>query len=247
MQELLTPETSHLVDLHNNIFLWFSRFDVIAGILAGTEYLLGRHWYHLKEQHDTEQANCHPGDLCKQFAMISSINQCCGLDMAQLYAEWSRRTITFDVFVSRNEKLEQKIERAKKIMREFSDSKYFVHCYANQQVLAEENSMDPCSSNRIRQSPMWDVNCLWIDLLSTETMHKYQTMLTLRRPLLPDLQNLAVEQYRLIATMDSWSEEENGVFIGFNNNIGIISMILPKDEIHQMWCRRKMAFMERNG
>lgn len=56
MQELLTPESSNANELHTNIFLWYARFDVVVGILAGTETVLSRDWYMAKEQYDAEQA-----------------------------------------------------------------------------------------------------------------------------------------------------------------------------------------------
>jgi hypothetical protein len=98
MRELLTPESSNLIELHTNIFLWYARFDVVAGILAGTEAILGRDWYMAKEQYDANQAALYPDDPSKQLALVASINRRFGLDMASLYAKLSRGMIPMDQF-----------------------------------------------------------------------------------------------------------------------------------------------------
>ncbi|KAJ5485220.1 hypothetical protein N7539_005208 [Penicillium diatomitis] len=90
MRELLTPDSSNMIDLHTNIFLWYARFDVVAGILAGTETILSRDWYIAKEQYDAQQAALYPDDPNKQLAYVASINRRFGLDMASLYAKLSR-------------------------------------------------------------------------------------------------------------------------------------------------------------
>lgn len=247
MQELLTPESSNLIELHTNIFLWYARFDVVAGILAGTEAILSREWYIAKEQYDAEQAARYPEDPCRQLVLVASINRRFGLDMSSLYAKLSRGMIPMDDFAAQNEQLGQTMERAKNILRQFDDSEDTVRSYPNQQPLTEDDIVDPYVPGKLHEGSLWDANYAWIDLLSTDTMFKYQTMLALKQPLLPELQALALEQCRLIETIDRWPDKGNGYCIGFKNSIGMASMFLPKDSKHQMWSRRKMALMEMNG
>lgn len=247
MRGLLTPESTNLMELHTNIFLWYARFDVVVGILAGTEAILGRDWYIAKEQYDAEQAALYPGDPYKQLALVASINRRFGLDMASLYAKLSRGMIPMDEFAAQNEQLGQTMERAKNIMRTFDDSEYKVRSFPNPQPLADDDIVDPYVPGIIHQGPLWDANYAWIDLLSTETMFKYQTMLSLRQPLLPDIQRLGFEQCRLIEAIERWGDRGNGHCIGFKNSLAIVSMFLPKENKYQMWSRRKLAQMEHNG
>jgi len=247
MRELLTPESVNLIELHTNIFLWYARFDVVVGILAGTEAILSRDWYVAKEQYDEEQAALYPDDSYKQLVLVASINRRFGLDMASLYAKLSRGMIPMDEFAEQNDKLGQTLERAKDILRQFDDSEYTVYSYPNKQPLTEADIVDPYTPGTIHRGPLWDANYAWIDLLSTATMFKYQSMLTLQQPLLPELAQLALDQCRLIETIDRWPDRGNGHCIGFKNSIGMASMFLPKDHKHQMWARRKIAMMEWNG
>ncbi|KAJ5805071.1 hypothetical protein N7474_010958 [Penicillium riverlandense] len=247
MRELLTPESTSVNELHSNIFLWYARFDVVVGILAGTEVVLGRNWYIAKEQYDAEQAARYPGDPTMQLALVASINRRFGLDMASLYAKLSRGLIPFDEFAAQNEQLGQTLDRAKAILKQFDESDYLVRSFPHQQPLTDDDIVDPYAPGCLYHGILWEYNYALIDILSTETMYKYQTMLSLKRPLLPDLQKLAYEQCQLIEAIDRWPDKENGYCIGFKNCIGIASMFLPKDNKHQMWSRRKMALMEQNG
>ncbi|CEJ60701.1 Putative Zn(II)2Cys6 transcription factor [Penicillium brasilianum] len=247
MRELLTPESANLIELHTNIFLWYARFDVVAGILAGTEAILGRDWYMAKEHYDAEQAALYPDDPSKQLALVASINRRFGLDMASLYAKLSRGMIPIDQFAIQNEQLGQTMERAKNILKQFDDCEDSVRSYPNQQPLTDNDIVDPYVPGCILQGPLWDGNYARIDLLSTELMFKYQTMLSLKQPLIPDLERLAFEQCQLIETISRWPAKGNGYCIGFKNSIGLSSMFLPKDLKHQMWSRHKLALMEQNG
>lgn len=247
MRELLTPESANLNELHSNIFLWYSRFDVVAGILAGTETILSRDWYVAKEEYDAEQAALYPDDPTKRLALVGSMNRRFGLDMASLYAKLSRGMIPMDEFVAQNEQLGQSMERSKSMVSHFDDSEYIVRSYPHQQPLTEDDFVDPYMPGGMRLGPLWEFNYALIDLLATETMYKYQTMLALKQPLLPDLSKLAFEIVRLIETIDRWPDKENGYCFAFKNSIGMASLFLPRDSRHQMWTRRKFALMEQNG
>ncbi|KAJ5787518.1 hypothetical protein N7457_002508 [Penicillium paradoxum] len=247
MRELITPESANLNELHTNIFSWYSRFDVVVGILAGTETVLGRDWYIAKEQYDAEQASIYPDDPSKQLLLVASINRRFGLDMASLYAKLSRGMISIEDFAVQNEQLGQWIEQTKAILRMFDDYEYKVQEYPNKQPLTEDDVADPYVPGGLHRAALWDFNYAWIDILATETMYKFQTMQVLQKPLLQDLQALAEEQCRLIETMTRWPHKETGYLIMFKNSMSMVSMFLPKDHKYQMWARRKFTLMEQHG
>ena len=43
--ELYTPQAILQTETGRQIFAWYSRFDVIAGLMAGSQTVLGREWY----------------------------------------------------------------------------------------------------------------------------------------------------------------------------------------------------------
>lgn len=247
MREILTPESVNVNELHTNIFLWYARFDVVAGILAGTEAILSRDWYISKEEYDAEQAARYPDDPVKQLVHVASINRRFGLEMASLYAKFSRGLIPVDEFTVQNEQLGQSMERAKNIVRQLDNSEYLVHSHPNQEPLTDDDIVDPYVPDVLHQGFLWDANYVWIDLLATDTMFKYQTMLALKQPLVPEIHSLVFDLCRLVEAIHRWPDKENGYYIGFKNCLCMTSMFLPNDNKHQMWSRRRLALMEQKG
>ncbi|KAK9574118.1 hypothetical protein V6Z77_000936 [Aspergillus fumigatus] len=247
MRELLTPESVKYNELHANIFLWYARFDLVAGILAGNEAILGREWYIAREEHDAEQAANFPDDPEKQLALAGSINRRFGLEMASLYAKLSRGLIPIEEFICQNEQLDQLLEKMKSILEALADPEYKVISFPNQKPLTEDDFIDPYVPGCLHVGPLWEVNFAWIDYLSTKTMFKYQSLLSVRQSSMVELEHLALEQCRIMETIERWPDKENGYMFAFKHSIGMASMFLPRDHKHVMWARRKFALMEQNG
>lgn len=247
MRELLTPQSTCTNPLHSHIFLWYARFDVVAGILAGNETVLGRDWYIAKEEYDAEQAAMYPDDAEKQLALAASINRRFGLEMASLYAKLSRGMIPFDEFVAQNDQLEQNLDRIKQILDQYNNSEFTVWEYPNKRPLSDEDIVDPYVPGGLHQGPLWDINISWIDYYSTKAMFKYQSLLSVKKSSWEELGSLAMEQCRLIEAIERWPEKENGYIFAFKNSLGMASLFSPKDDKHIMWSRRKFALMEQNG
>lgn len=247
VRELLTPESVNASTLHSVIFLWYARFDIVAGLLAGNETVLAREWYVGKETYDAQQAAMYPADVQKQLGWAMSIIRRSGLDMASLYAKLSRGLISTDEFVTENARLGQSMERVEHIVRSYDRSEYTVTSYPNQKPLTGDDIVNPYLPGGLHCGPLWGVNFVWIDYLGTVTMFKYQSHTVLGHPPTSELESLAMEQCRLIETIERWPQRERGCIISFKNSLSMSSLFLPKDEKHTMWCRRKFALMEQNG
>lgn len=247
MREVLTPDSVTSNELHGYIFTWYSRFDVVAGILAGNEMVLGREWYIAKEEHDAQQAAMYPNDARRQGSLALSIIRRSGLDMASLYAKLSRGLISMDDFKAQNELLAQTYERVRRILKSFDNSEWTVTSYPHKEPLTDDDIVDPYVPGGLHHGPSWEINFAWIDYLGTATMFKLQSSVTLGHPPMSELAELAIEQCRIIETIERWPQRENGCMISFKNSLSIAALFLPKDEKHTMWCRRKLALMEQSG
>ena len=78
------------MELHTDIFLWYTRLDILVGLIRGTEVSLSREWYVGKEKYDARQAALDSDDLAKQLASIVSMNRRFGMEMVSLYTEMTR-------------------------------------------------------------------------------------------------------------------------------------------------------------
>ena len=219
---------------------------MVAGILTGNEVVLPQEWYLSKEKHDAQQAALYPRDVQKQIDFAGSINRRVGLDMASLYAKLSRAAIPFDEFMVQNAALGQTLERMKNILIAVDDPEHTVQTFPDQRPLTEEDPFNPYIPGVLHQGPLWRLNFAWIDYLSTKTMYLYQSCRALQQPL-TEPENLALEQCQLIEAITRRPNKESGYFLSFNNCMGISCLLLPKDEKHIMWARRKLVQMEQNG
>lgn len=248
MLELLTPDSINTSDLHEHLFVLYARFDVVVGILAGHETVLSRDWYVAKEVYDREQAAMYPDDLDKQIKLACSLNRRSGLDLAALCAKVSHGMISRDEFETRSDHLSQTFEKIKDILLRYSDSEHIVRTFPNKKPLTEDDIVDPYVPGSIHQGPQWELNFMWIDLLATILMFKWQRLLILQRTPLSELQDLCMEICRLMETIDRWpATKEPGYLIGFKNALGFACFFIPQTEQCTMWCRRNLARLEQNG
>lgn len=247
MRELLTPESIKYNELHANIFFWYARFDLVAGILAANEAILGREWYIAREEYDAEQAANFPEDPGKQLMLARSIICRFGLEMASLYAKLSRGMIPIEEFIVQNEQLAQLLEKMKSILETLADPEYTVTSFPNKKPLTEDDFVDPYVPGSLHVGPLWEVNFAWIDYLSTKAMFKYQSLLSIRQSSMAELEHLSLEQCRRIETIERWPDKENGYMFTWKHALGMASMFLPRDHKHVMWARRKFAVLEQHG
>lgn len=202
VQEILTPGSSNSVELHTNIFLWYTRLDILVGLIRGTEVSLSREWYVGKEKYDARQAALDPDDLAKQLASVVSMNRRFGMEMVSLYAEMTRGVISSNRLIEKNDQLDQLMTRAKSTVEHHVHGENMINSCPNQQSLAEKGIVDSGVSCGQRQDMSLEVKYTWIDLLSTEMTFKYLKMLFTKQPLRPELQELASQQYQLLEAFD---------------------------------------------
>jgi hypothetical protein len=249
MGELLTPQSIVTNELHRHIFFWYARFDVVAGLLGGNEAILSREWYKALEEHNANRAALHPNDVQMQLAVVRSRLLTFALDMASLYAKLSRGMIAMDQFLVQHERLSQTLEDMRRILQAFDHSEHAVRSNLYVQPSGPDDVLDPYIPRLLYTGPLWGANFLWVDVLATELMFKYQSHLVLQRPDGPELQRQALEVCHRMENVVRWPKEEVGVgkAIAFHTALPITGMFLPRDHKHIMWSRRMLALMEQNG
>ncbi|KAL4797097.1 hypothetical protein BDV19DRAFT_359701 [Aspergillus venezuelensis] len=246
IRELLTPESASSDIDHRHLFEWYARFDVVAGIVSGNELVLGREWYITREEYDAQEATKYPDDIQKQLSLTASINRRFGLEMASLYAKLSNGMIEFGEFIVENEKLGESLERVSNILRGYA-KEWVVEDYPNRKPLTEDDFVDPYVPGGLHYGPYWDVNFSWIDYWSSMAMWKYQFMMATQQGAMEELLAFALEQARLIESMERWPDKEKSYVFGFKNSIGMAAMFFPREDRYLNWSRRVFADIESNG
>ncbi|PLB37736.1 putative C6 finger domain protein [Aspergillus candidus] len=246
VQEVLTLDSITTNPLHGHIFLWYSRFDLIAGILAGNEVVLGREWYVAKEDHDAFVAARSPDDPDKQLALVESITRRFGLEMASLFAKLRRNLIQLDEFNRQSKYLEQMLDRIHGILELLRAPEWTVQEYPHRVPLTDDDVVDPYVPGGLLYGPYWDVNYAWIEYHSVKAMFKYQLSSLTHSPV-EELKVIEVEVCRLIESIHRWPDKENGYMYAFKNCFGLSAMLLHDNPKYVAWSCHKLALLEQNG
>ncbi|KAK2765135.1 hypothetical protein FQN54_008834 [Arachnomyces sp. PD_36] len=245
--ELFSVDEVNKVDADRNIFVWYCRFDVIAGLLAGNETRLGREWYVVHEEYHTQEALKAPNDPTIQLALFSAQSRRFAMDMASLFAKLSRGEIPLEEFQVQNEQLTDVIESMRSILQRLHDPQHTVQSYPDKQPLGMDDIVDPYIPGAFYADSLWQLNLGWVDLFPTILMHRFQTCLVSQQDATAEFESLALEEFRLIETIYRWPTKPEGTMIICQSGIALSAMFLPKDHRHMMFARKRLAVVEQNG
>lgn len=247
LTELYTPDTIVATETNRTILAWYSRFDVVVGLLAGSETALGREWYVKWKQWNTDQVERDPFDYETRYAAMVSNNRLHGRDMAVLFGKISAGKISMDEFLAESEHLSQNITNHKSAILALNESEHRVTSFPNAEPLGPDDIVNPYVPGGLFREPLFFLNYAWIDWYSMKLMFTYQTALILQRPLPPELETWALEQFRIFEAIYRWPESPPGAVMGTHASVGIASVFLPKDQRHMMFARKKLAQLEQMG
>jgi hypothetical protein len=245
--ELFTIEEVNRVDPDKNIFMWYCRFDVVAGLLAGNETRLSREWYVAHENYHVQEALKAPNDPWVQVSLFSARSRRFAMDMASLFAKLSRGEIPLDEFHAQNQQLTEVIESMRATLQRVHDPERTVQSYPNKQPLGMDDIVDPYIPGAFYQDSLWHLNLGWVDFFPTILMHRFQTCLVSQQDAAAEFESLALEELRLIETIYRWPNKPDGTMIICQSGIALSAMFLPKDDRHMMFARKRLAVVEQNG
>ncbi len=245
--ELYTPQTILQTETGRQIFAWYSRFDVIAGLMAGNQTVLGREWYVEFQAYYEDQIDPEDVDIENSMAAASAATRLIGMDMAALFAQLPLGTISIQEFTVQSEKLSQRILHLRERIETLNDGYYTVHEFPDQQPLGPEDIVDPYKSGGLFRDVFWPLNYLWIDWYGVYQMHTLQTMTILQQPFPPIMEALSLDQCRIFEAIERWPASPKGSILGAHESLAIAAVFIKKDERHTMWCRRKLATVEQKG
>ena len=229
------------------IFAWYARFDVMAGLLAGNQMVLPREWYAQCARWYEEHIDPDDVDLEGNMSYFGATSRLLGLDLAALLSKFPRGQISREDFVAEDEKLSNQMDVLRQKIQSLNDGYYTVTEFPEKRPLGPSDIVDPYVPGGLFRNALYPLNYSWTNYYGAMIMRIYQTSLMLQRDLPPGLEDLAREQCRIFETMERWPESPEGSTLGAIAALGIAALFLPKDQRHTMWLRRKLAGVEQNG
>lgn len=245
--EIFTPQSATQHELRRHLLLWHSRFDLVAGLLSGSEAILGREWYVTVLEHDMQQAQLYPDDFLKQIRLVNSHIRIFALDMASLHAKLSRNLVTMDQYMAEVERLSGIVAEMHRLLTRFDSSEEAVLSRPAVPLQGPDDVLNTDLPLRFYTGSLFALNFMWTNFVSTVLMFRYQTHLTIQQPSGPELQRLALRACHLIESIIRWPDAEVGAVNAFHNCLPLVGMFLPRDQKHIMWVRRMLARVESNG
>ena len=232
-----------------NVFSWYARFDVIAGLLGGNETILDRSWYvACIDWYAAQVDDDDMEDVDSKFQLIIATNRMIGMDMAILFSRMGRGQISLEDFQQQNEGIRQRLEGIKLQAWKLNDEYYTVKEFPWRVPLTDADIVDPYVPGGLFENALWVLNFVWVDWYAVVLMHQYQTSLILQQPIpMENLQHFAREQCRIYETIKRYPHAPEGAILGGHASLGLAVVFLPKDERHINWARHKLYDIERRG
>ena len=234
-------------EVRRKILAWYSRFDLMGGLASGYQTVLGREWFVATEDYYRQQSLSYPNSIDYKIEATIAKHRLLAVDLALLFAQLPRGAITIENFERESDKFAQQIRTWKENLDPiFRDSSYLVESFQGKDR-DPEDIVDPYLPGGLYKGALFTFNFMLIDWHAVNLMHGYKTALMLKRPLPPELLEIALNICRLFEAIEYWPDSPPGSMLKAQGSLGLALLVLPKDQKHIMWCRRKLAKVESLG
>lgn len=248
LTEIYSPKTVMILPLSRTILDWYMRFDVFAGLLGGFQTVLSRDWFVDGIRYFQQQSLFEPGVVAWKIYAQYWQSRLLAMDMSLLFARVGKGEITPKQFEIENVTLGQRFEEWKtKIDPALQDPQYLVQEFRDVPPATCEGVVNPWQPGYFFEGPLYPMNLATMDFLSIDIMHKIQTAKITGVEIGPDIVQQAYQSCQLFEAIELWPDSPKGTILGLQASLGISLLFLPRDDMHAMWGRRKLAIVESNG
>ena len=234
-------------EVRRKILAWYSRFDVMGGLMSGYQTVLGREWFVATEDYYRQQSLSYPNSIDYKIEATIAKHRLLAVDLALLFAQLPRGDISTEIFERESDKFAGQIKTWKENLDPiFRDPNYLVQSFEGKEQ-ALDDIVDPYLPGGLYKGALFTFNFMLIDWHAINLMHGYKTASMLKRPLPRELSSIALDICRLFEAIEYWPDSPPGSMLKAQGSLGLAILVLPKDEKHIMWCRRKLAKVESLG
>jgi hypothetical protein len=235
-------------ETRRRIISWYIRFDLFAGLMAGSETILGREWFAACADFYRLQAGDRPQDLGAKFENYFSTTRLLATDVTLLFAAKAKGTKTDEQMNADLKELQVQFAQFKDtIENEFKDPACFVKDFQRAPLPSNDeitNSRDPYF---LYADELFTMNYVLLDFWAVELALKLNIASATRQPPSPELTEIALKKCKMFEAIEYYDQGPPGAILGCQASLGIASLCIPTDKRHTDWCRRKFALIEQNG
>ncbi|KAF2455024.1 hypothetical protein BDY21DRAFT_290284, partial [Lineolata rhizophorae] len=246
--ELYTPETIMQNETRRKIIQWYMRYDIFAGLMAGYETVLTRDWFTACADYYEAQALEHPDDLGLKFEERLALSRLLATDIAILFAQKGKGTITDADFAAEARSLQQQMAAWERdIDPRMKDPAKLVTDFSGAPPRDPDDIVDPYAGDFLFGGDLFTTNFALQDYWAVDLMFKSQLAAARGNLADPELRDIAFKLCHMFEAIELYPHSPVGSVVAVQAGLGMACLFLPKDQKHTMWARRKLATVESKG
>ncbi|KAK2740759.1 hypothetical protein FQN57_005991 [Myotisia sp. PD_48] len=245
--ELYTPETIVLDEFHRHILLWHTRYDVIVGLMAGNAVTLPREWFVEAEKFACQDSANHPDDINKKLLAWAAITKRYAMDLASFLAKGFQGLVSQNEFLTERQMILETLDRMSRFVDSMADPQYLMTSFPHKTPLTHHDIVDPYVPGLVYGGQLFEVDLCRLELENCKMIYEYQLGSLTQSPNPSVLSELALQQCRLIETLDRLPNKPPLFPVLVHNSLGMLCLFLPHNDQHKLWCRKRLAQTEQLG
>lgn len=235
-------------ETRRKIINWYIRFDLFAGIMAGSETQLGREWFASAAEFYKRQTRDKPTDLGARFEMYFATSRLLATDVTLLFASKTKNAISDEDFALALRNLSHNFaEFDNEIQTAFTDPKYFVKSFPDAPPRTDDELFDFRDPHFLYAGELSTMNFVLIDHWAIDLMFKFQATLAMGQTPGADLTEIALKKAKMFEAIQYGGASEQTAVLGCQASLGMTALFLPKEPAYTSWCRQKLARIEQLG
>ncbi|KUI60324.1 hypothetical protein VP1G_07532 [Cytospora mali] len=248
LTQLFTPQSMAQTSLNRTILSWYTRFDILVGLMGGFETGLSRDWYTTLDDHCGAQLASDPENLDWRYEASENRLRLICVDMCTLVSKRAKCEVTEDVFVAEHVKVANRLQEWKSNIGP---------------ALTDPSRLIPSTSGApdgffiayptqvpVYEAPLTTTTLLICEWHSMVMVYLYQIIGDAQEADttgLGDLSQHAQAVCQVFEAAEQWSSVPKGLLLMLHPCLAIAAMFLPRSPAHNTWLRRKLALLERSG
>ncbi|TKA66725.1 hypothetical protein B0A49_10110 [Cryomyces minteri] len=248
LTELYTPRTILQNETLRRIICWYIRFDLFAGIMSGSETVLSREWFAAYHDYYLREVRNNPLDFRSIYEETMSNSRLLATDVATLFARKSKGVIDDGEFAGELEVLSASLAAWEGTRSPtMTDPSKHIKDFPGAASRDPADIVDPFDPNFLYGDDLFTTNYALIDFWAIDLMFRFQLATVERKTPSPETEALAFKMCKMFEALEYYQQKLPGAILAAQATLSIASLILPKDQKHMTWCRKKFAKIESHG
>ncbi|KAK8244426.1 hypothetical protein HDK77DRAFT_370449 [Phyllosticta capitalensis] len=245
---MYTPQSIMQNETLRRVMSWYARYDLMVGILSGSETVLSREWFLSCAEFYAQQCRDRPHDVGCKFDERLAQCRLLAVDSASLFSRKAKGQVSDDAFVADCMTLDRQFDEwAEQLDPALQDPSKHLKDFGGRPPLGPDDIVDPFDPEFAYEDDLFPMNIILQDYWAIALMFKTQFCSILRQPPPPQAAEMAMNICKMFSILEHHPQSPPGMMIEMQASIGMGILNLPKDEKHTTWGRRKFAKIESGG